>query len=188
MESHYRLGMAVRGLTFVTLLLSTLMGCGLVGTVERTMTGEEVAKEVEAQLREQPNVSDGTLECPDLRDGVGEEVRCTRTVQADGVRATIGVTVTVQEPDQDGNNLSFQVDDEPETVTVLASALEDQLRTAASSGYGEEPETMECPELPGKVGESVICDFTVAGEPHRARVTVTGVEGTEVSFKLKELG
>lgn len=153
-----------------------------------TMTGQQVAKEIEAQLRTEPNAVEGTLTCPDLKDELGEKIRCTRTVEGDGVRVTVGVSVSVKKPDREGNNLSFKVDGEPDSLTVLASALEDQVRLAAKDAYGEEPDTTDCPELPGKVGESVNCDFTVAGEPRWVQITVTNVEGTAVDFDLDELG
>lgn len=175
-------------LALTTLLVSVLVACSAsVEVGDDTLDGAEVAEKVEAQLREQPNVTDGELDCPDVEDEPGAEVRCTRTVEGDGVRVTIGVTVTVKEPDEDGDNLSFKVDDEPETVTVLATALEEQVSLATENSYGQKPESVECPELPGKVEESVVCDFTVAGEPHRLQVTVTAVEGTAVNFDLDQL-
>lgn len=167
------------------LIVTSLSGCALVGEITtQTMSGEEVAKEAETQLRALPDVVDGEMECPDdLEDEVGNEVRCTRTVEADGVRVEIGVTVTVQEPDEEGNNLAIQVDDEPASVTVLADALQDTLAGQFEQQVGVTPESVECPELPGVVGESVVCTVSHEGEELEVKVTATAVEGTEVSFE-----
>jgi len=175
----------LRGATAL-LLASSLSGCGLIGELTtQTMTGEEVAKEAETQLRTLPNVVDGEMECPDLEDEVGNEVRCTRTVEGDGVRVEIGVTVEVVEPDEDGNNLAIQVDDEPESVTVLADALESTIEQQFQQQVGRAPESIDCPELPGVVGESVDCALVDQGEDLSIRVTATAVEGTEVSFETE---
>jgi hypothetical protein len=168
-------------LALVAVLFAT--GCSFSASIgSDTLDGKEVAAEVEKQFRALPDVADGTMECPDLKDEVGEEVRCVRTVEGDGVRAELGVTVTVVEPDSDGNNLDFQADDEPTSVTVLADSLNDYITGQIEGEYGVAPSAIDCPELLGEVGNEATCTLTVEGDDYEAVITVTGVEGTEVAF------
>jgi hypothetical protein len=160
-------------------------GCSFSASVgSDTIDGAELADKVEAEFRALPDIADGTMECPDIKDEVGAEVRCVRTVEGDGVRAELGVTVTVVEPDEDGNNLDFQADDEATSVTVLAESLNDYISGQVEDQYGVAPEAIDCPELLGEVGNEATCPLTVEGDEYEAVITVTGIEGTEVAFEF----
>jgi hypothetical protein len=172
----------------VALVLPLTGGCGVLDELTtRTMSGEEVATEVNSQLEDMPGIAEGEVTCPDLVDEVGNEVRCTRVVEADGVRVVIGLGVEVVEPGEDGNNLAFQVDDEPESVTVLADTLEEFLAGQLEQQTGRAADEVTCPPLPGEEGTAVTCELTDQGEPLEVEITATRVRGTEVSFEISRV-
>lgn len=66
---------------------------------------------------------------------------------------------------------------------VSQEDVEQQISDALAEQVGQTPDKVECPDdLPAEVGAEMRCTLTAGGESIGLTVTVTSVEGTDVSF------
>lgn len=166
-------GLAATGLG-ATLLIGSL-GFGMPAAVDRN----DVASSVTTKLREQGVQLEATT-CPDdLVAEVGRVLRCEFTTGGQPVDAVVTVTSVA------GTTVNYDIRTEPRPV---ARALLDQ-KVAELIGQqaGVPIDSSACEgDLPPRVGGSVNCVLTGAGETVEFTVTVTSVDGGLVNFSVAQ--
>ena len=72
------------------------------------------------------------------------------------------------------------------STTVSASDVEDQISSQLESQVGQAPDKVDCPgDLEGKVDATMTCVLTAGSDTVDVTVTVTKVDGSDVSFDIK---
>ena len=112
----------------------------------------------------------------------------TCTLTADGTDYEVGVNVT----SVDGDNVKFDIDNKDgfgQGTTVDRDAVAAQISNQLAEQVGETPDSVECPDdLDAQVGATLTCVLTHQGESYDVDVTVTAVEGDNVSFDIEVAG
>lgn len=146
---------------------------------------------VEEQLRSQLGVE--SVDCPGDLDGtVGATLTCTAT-EATG---TVEVLVTVTSIQGDDINFRYEAvqragEPDPEGSTAGATGVVDGPSVAQNvfdqlaATVGQEPDQVQCPDLPAQVGAAIRCELTAGGETYGVTVTTTAVQGDDVSFDIE---
>lgn len=155
------------------LSIAVLAGCS------KTVDKDDVAEQINTQLSSQVGATPDSVSCPDdLKAEVGATMTCTLT--ADGTDYQVGVNVT----SVDGDKVAFDIDNKDgfgQGTTVdrddVAAQISSQLPTL---------ESVECPaDLEAVVGATLTCSAVSEGDTYDVDVTVTAVEGDNVSFDIQ---
>jgi hypothetical protein len=71
-------------------------------------------------------------------------------------------------------------------TTVDKKTLSDEISKQLTEQLNRAPESVTCPgDLKGEVGQTATCEFTENGDDYSVKVTVTKVEGDQVSFDIE---
>lgn len=160
------------------LSIAVLAGCS------KTVDKGDVADQISTQLSSQVGTTPDSVSCPDdLKAEVGATMTCTLT--ADGTDYEVGVNVT----SVDGDNVAFDIDNKDgfgQATTVDRDDVAAQISSQLAAQIGETPDSVECPDdLDAQVGATMTCVLTHAGTSYDVNVSVTAVEGDNVSFDIQ---
>lgn len=166
-----RLSGALVALAIVSALSAT-SGC----SSDKSVSTDELEKQVSAALEKQAGSDPGDVSCPDeLPAKVGEKTRCTLTRGSDEVPVEVAVTAV------DGSDVDFEI-----APTLLRSTLEDEISTQLEQQVGQAPDDISCPDdLIGTIGETMRCTLSAGADELGVAVEVTGVDGTDVNFSIE---
>jgi hypothetical protein len=171
-----------RALAPLLLALLVLAGCGgevSVGTKKPTeLKGTTLAKRANAQLvKQNPQLSQGTLTCADVKYEVDATSRCLRTVVLeDGRLVRIGATVTIDKTTGTGH-FGIQVDKEAKEFGLVGKAVAADLAAQYAKRFGTKAPEATCPAyLAGKVGTTMTCRLVTEQGKLAIVVTVKSVK------------
>ncbi|KQY57187.1 DUF4333 domain-containing protein [Nocardioides sp. Root140] len=176
--------------TLAAIAVVALAGCsddgggnGGGGDDKDVIAGKDVAAKAETALEsEVDNLAEGGFECPDVDREKGATATCTRTSEASGYYLVVDGQVEVSEVSGDDFGLDVQMEDAAKEFGQTAESIEADLSTQAESKFGEAPQSLECPDLPGEEGATITCSLTVAGEDKSLEVTATEVDLTNYTM------
>ncbi|GAB3483235.1 DUF4333 domain-containing protein [Nocardiopsis coralliicola] len=183
-------------------------GCSFSFGGSGAVDADQVAERSSAMLAEQVGQTPDDFTCADdLPAEVGAEIRCELASGGD----TMGVTITVTEVAGQDVNWDIEVDDEPAgdsaagggaeeagepapggntgTATegvVAAEDVAEQSAAALEAEVGQTPEDFSCSQgLRAEVGTEIRCNFQGDGTLYGVTITVTEVNGDDVSWDIK---
>ena len=152
-----------------------LLGAGLTGCsvkVEKSVSVEDLQKQITDQLTEAGNAPKSVTCDGDLVGEVGKSTNCA-VVFSDTNSVEAKVTATAV----DGSTVSFE---------LSPSLTKEQLEKAVS-GMASTP-TVTCDSgLEGAVGATANCEVTVEGAASKRIVTVDGVNGLQMDLSVTQI-
>jgi hypothetical protein len=161
----------------VLLLGAILTGCGGDPPLPDRLAGKAVAAMAERELEaENPRMTAGRLECPDLDLRVGATVRCLRTTELSGgrvvrVEGTVRVTSVAK-----GGRLHVAMDDGAREFGLSGERVAAGVREQYARRHHVTPTAVDCPYLRGVVGTVVTCRVEVGMRHRRVDAVVTSVD------------
>jgi hypothetical protein len=174
------IGTSIRQTFLVVMGLGGLIignaGCSADVSVEKTVSKDDVAKQISSKVNDQSGQAPESVSCPgDLKASVGATLNCTMT--ANGQNDNVNVTVTKV----NGDDVDF---DMVETIPKddVAKQISDQL----TQQVGHKPDSVTCPDnLKATVGATLRCQLTDGTTKLGVTATVTGVQGGNVKYDIK---
>lgn len=160
-----------------SMLLAGGCGSGTERELPASLAGDRVATLAERQLEaENPQMTPGTMTCPELRFEVGAEVRCVRVaVLSKGRQIRVRGTVRVTGVD-DGGRLHVKLDEDIAEYGVPAAYLESDLRARIVRRYGKHPDQVTCPYLKAQAGARARCEVRLGEKRLSVALTVTACD------------
>jgi hypothetical protein len=157
-------------------LMASAGACSCSVGSSHSVSKSEVASQITSKMTDAAGNKPDSVTCPgDLPAKVGAQLNCEMRVQ--GQPRNVNVTVT----SVNGNDVKFDI---VETVdkNQVASVISDKL----TQELGNKPDSVTCPDnLKGVVGAALRCQLTNASQKYGVSVTVTNVDGDDVSFDFK---
>lgn len=165
-----------------------LAGCG----GQEEISGKELSRLANEQLEKQnPEIVPGKLVCDDVPFEKGATTRCLRIVDLSGREVRIGATVEIDRV-EGGGHFQVDLDTVPKEFGLTGDFIEKDLATQYEQRFGEQPDSISCPYLKGKVGTEITCKLKAAGKTHDVVVTATEVDpedfDTDYTFTAPTLG
>jgi hypothetical protein len=145
-----------------------------------------VSHNAETQLRKQnPQITKGTMKCPELLAEVGTKIRCVRSAHIGIWNATIKGTVTVTKVKDSHADFDIKMDKHIATYAADRATNEDTV----ARGFDVDKKQVSCPDpISGKVGATGYCVGTDSdGTKHKIKLKVTSSDfnGYEVNYDMK---
>ena len=149
-------------------------GCGGDDGLDRS----ELEKSVSARMDDESSAERGSPDSVRCAGGLDDEAqRCTATVGDQ----MIGLTVVPRDDEDRGWDWKFDPG-----LTLPADDVATRLSAAITQETHRLLDRVTCPEdLPGLPDATMTCEIVSGSEQHRARVTVTTADGSDVAFRYE---
>ena len=173
----------MKRLLVLTAVLTVLAACSSAPPV---VTSKTVSQEAESQLRKQnPEITAGTMKCPELAGEIGRKVRCVRSAHIGIWDVTLKGTVTVTKVEGDQVEFAIKMDDRIASYSADRKTNESIL----ADSLEVDRKQISCPDaISGKVGSVGYCVGTDdEGKKHRIKMTVksSDLDAGEINYSYE---
>jgi hypothetical protein len=153
-----------------------ITGIGACSSGPSVVSKSDVANQISAKMTDAAGNKPDSVSCPDdLKAQVGATLNCQMKVKGQ----TFTVNVTATSIDRDKVNFDM-------VETVDKDQVANQISVQIAQQIGHKPDSVTCPDnLKGTQGAALRCELTDQGQTYGVTVTVTSVQGGDVTFDYK---